>query len=101
MTSFSSAGRPITIGTGPSSSSSCSGTPPLTFFSSQRGRVMASESRTTWLMSIDTNGSSGRRRANFWIRRTVSAPLLAAFSITSSPRRITSVLPGLRAISCA
>ena len=101
MTSLSSAGRPITTGTGPRSSSSCSGTPPLTFFSSQRGRVMASESRTTWLRSMDTNGSSGRSRANFWMRRTVSAPPLAAFSITSMPRRTTSTLPGLRAMSWA
>ena len=49
---------------------------------------MASESRTTWLRSIGTKGSSGwRSRANFWMRRTVSAPPVAAFSITSRPRR--------------
>ena len=102
MTSFSSAGRPITTGTGPSSSSSWSGTPPLIFFSSQRGLVMASVSRITWLTSIGTKGSScWRIRANFCMRRTVSAPPVAAFSITSMPRLTTSTLPGLRAMSWA
>ena len=41
--------------------------------------------------------SSGRSRANFWMRRTVSAPPVAAFSMTSRPRRTTSTLPGVLA----
>ena len=100
-TSFSSAGRPITTGTDPRSSPSWSGTPALSFFSSQRGRVMASPSRITWSRSSPTKASSGRRRANFWMRRTVSAPPVAAFSMTSSPRRTTSTLLGFFPMSCA
>ncbi len=70
-------------------------------FSSQRGRVMATASCTIWLISTCTNASSGRSRANCWMRRTVSEPSMAADSTTVSERSMRSLLSGFCFMSWA
>ena len=58
------AGRPCGDSAACRSRRSSSGELSWAIFSSQRGRVIATASWTTWLMSTLTNCSSGRRRAN-------------------------------------
>ncbi|OGL00092.1 MAG: hypothetical protein A3D33_06170 [Candidatus Rokubacteria bacterium RIFCSPHIGHO2_02_FULL_73_26] len=101
ISSVSAAGRPLIRSTVPSSSRRSSGRLSWAIFSSQRGRVIATASCTIWLTSTDTNCSSGRSRANCWMRRTVSAPSTAADSTTRSERSRNAGSCGFCFMSCA
>jgi hypothetical protein len=100
-TSLSAAGRPCMSAPACRSSRSSSARLSRAMFSSQRGRVIATASCTIWLMSTRTNCSSGRRRANCWMRRTVSAPSIAADSTITSERSMSSWFVGFCLISWA
>ncbi len=100
ITSVSAAGRPWMAGTGPRLSRRSSGRFSWATFSSQRGRTMATASWTIWLTSTPTNCSSGRSRANCWMRRTVSEPSMAADSSTLRERFTSSASPRFCFISC-
>ena len=100
-TSLSAAGRPSTGSRACRSRRRSSGRRSRAIFSSQRGRVMATASCTIWLISTRTNSSSGRSRANCWMRRTVSEPSIAADSTTVSERSMSSLLAGFCFMSWA
>ncbi len=99
--SVRAAGRPWMACEAFSESESSSGRLSWAIFSSHRGWVIATASCTIWLTSTVMNCSSGRRRANCWMRRTVSEPSMAAASTTESERSTSARSDGFCFMSCA